>query len=85
MPIGLVPGQSWQAQTIPFKQKAKLILMSDGILEILPQDNIDDKQNYLAHFFAEHKNIDIKQALKLLIPESLQTIPDDITLLMVSK
>lgn len=85
MPIGLVPGQTWQAQTATFKPGTKLILMSDGILEILPQENMDEKQNYLAAFFAEHKSIDIKHALQQLIPETIQTIPDDITLLMVSK
>ncbi|MGA2654752.1 MAG: SpoIIE family protein phosphatase [Gammaproteobacteria bacterium] len=85
MPIGLVPNQSWHAEKALFKQGTKLILMSDGILEILPQAGMDDKQNYLSQFFAQNKTIDIKQALQQLIPESTQSIPDDITLLMVSK
>jgi serine phosphatase RsbU (regulator of sigma subunit) len=85
MALGLVPGQTWSAQSAPFNAGTQLILLSDGILEILPQNNIDEKQNYLADFFARQKNISITQALQQLIPESMHTIPDDITLLMVSK
>ncbi|MFA6037059.1 MAG: SpoIIE family protein phosphatase [Legionellales bacterium] len=85
MALGLVPGQTWQVHTCPFSAGAKLILLSDGILEILPQQGIEEKQNYLADFFADHKDIEITAALQQLIPESLQSIPDDITLLMVSK
>ncbi len=85
MALGLVPGQTWSAQTAAFNPGTKLILLSDGILEILPQNNMDEKQQYLANFFAHNKHIDIPQALQQLIPESTQSVPDDITLLMVSK
>ncbi len=85
MALGLVPHQTWQAQTSSFNQGTKLVLLSDGILEILPQANFDEKQKYLAQFFTNQKQLDITQALQQLIPESLHSIPDDITLLMVSK
>ncbi len=85
MVLGLVPHQTWHAQSAPFHQGTKLILLSDGILEILPQNNMDEKQRYLADFFAQQHEKDITKTLHQLIPEALHSIPDDITLLMVSK
>lgn len=85
MALGLVPDHTWQSQLAPFDSGTKLILLSDGILEILPQNNIDEKQDFLADFFARNQQMDIPQTLTQLIPESLHSIPDDITLLMVSK
>jgi phosphoserine phosphatase RsbU/P len=85
MVLGLVPGQTWQAQTSRFLPGAKLILLSDGILEILPQESIAEKQAYLADFFQQHPHSEVVQVLGALIPESMHSIPDDITLLMVTK
>lgn len=85
MVLGLIPEQTWEVQKTALALGAKLILLSDGILEILPQNNIDEKQKYLADFFVHNIQVSIPEALQQLIPESVQSIPDDITLLMVSK
>lgn len=83
MALGLVPDQLWSAQTIKVTAGKKLILLSDGILEVLPQASLDEKQAFLAEFFQQHLDADIPSVLQKLIPESLHNIPDDITLLTV--
>ncbi len=85
MALGLVPEQQWGAQSVPFTAGNTLILLSDGILEVLPQPTLEEKQSFLADFFVQHPGMTIRAALAQLIPEAMQTLPDDITLLMVSK
>jgi hypothetical protein len=61
-----------------------LSLFSDGILEILPPQNLTDKEQYLLQLFADRPESmqALSKAFKL---DDVKDAPDDIAVLMISK
>ncbi|MFO0599557.1 MAG: fused response regulator/phosphatase [Myxococcaceae bacterium] len=52
MPLGLMPTASWDERTLPLQPDARIVAFTDGVLEVLPEKAIDDKQARLAELTA---------------------------------
>ncbi|MFO1371314.1 MAG: SpoIIE family protein phosphatase [Candidatus Competibacteraceae bacterium] len=84
LPIGLFDFASYQTETLQLPPHFALVLISDGILETLPQNTLRDKQDFLlAHIRNVEPTIEnLIQELGLDRPEPL---PDDVTLLLIKR
>ena len=84
MPIGLYRKAEFKVNQIELPESFTLLFASDGVLEILPQENILDKQTYLEKILKRsHENID--NILDTLSITNELMIPDDITFLMIKR
>lgn len=84
VPVGLFEFAEYQAETIPLPKHFTLTLISDGILEVLPHENLKDKLAYLLEV-AAHAQPSIGSLLQQLGLNQTSTLPDDITLLLINK
>lgn len=84
LPIGLFDFASYQAESLQLPPKFALVLISDGILETLPQTNLRDKQAFLLETI---RGIDltIENLIQALGLDRSGPLPDDVTLLLVER
>jgi serine phosphatase RsbU (regulator of sigma subunit) len=84
MPVGLFEQAVFEDCTMALPSTFTLSLFSDGILEILPPQNLTDKEQYLLQLFADRPESmqALSKAFKL---DDVKDAPDDIAVLMISK
>jgi len=82
MPVGLFKDAEYQAYHLQLPQRFSLHLFSDGVLEVIPEKSLAEKEKYLLNLIErEEGNHDgIIQSLDLL---SDIDVPDDIALMTV--
>ena len=61
-----------------------LALFSDGILEVLPQKNLIEKEKYFLNVFEQTANSSEELVTRLGL-DRVETAPDDIAALFISK
>ena len=85
LPVGLFPDAEYEDSTICLPGHFSLTVLSDGILEILPQDSLEEKERYLLSAIKScNGNLEsLKQVLGLDSVKS--SAPDDIALLMLKR
>ncbi len=83
-PVGIMEDAVYAEHHIDLPASFMLALFSDGILEILPPDNLIEKEKYFLDVFerSADKPEDIVPRLGL---DKVETAPDDIAALFVSK
>lgn len=83
-PLGIFEDAEWEVQSIqlPAQQQFSLVVFSDGVLEVLPPDNLIEKENYLRNVLSKQEGSieDICAALQI---NSLDAAPDDIAVLKI--
>ena len=84
LPIGLFDFASYQTETLALPLRFTLALISDGILETLPQATLRDKQAFLLDL-AGGVDLNIENLIQELGLDETGPLPDDITLLLVQK
>lgn len=82
-PAGIFDDVRWQVEQIQLPEKFALVLLSDGVYELLPEKHIDAKEaallNSLSH---SNQSMDaLKQALNL---DSIKEPQDDISVLLLT-
>jgi sigma-B regulation protein RsbU (phosphoserine phosphatase) len=84
LPIGLFDFASYQVDSLQLPPEFALILISDGILETLPQASLRDKQSFLLETI---RGIDltIENLIQALGLDQSEPLPDDVTLLLVER
>jgi sigma-B regulation protein RsbU (phosphoserine phosphatase) len=86
MPVGLFPEAVFSQHQVALEANFSLSLFSDGVLELLPQGSISEKEQSLSRWL-ESNNVDL-DGLKSYIfdsSEHLEQYPDDITIMTVSR
>lgn len=83
-PVGLFKSTRYRQQVVELPDEFTMLLVSDGILEILPQKRIKEKQIYIESLMMD-MDIDIKEVLNKLNMEEGKELPDDITFLMIKR
>ena len=83
-PVGLFEGAEYSTYEIPLGEKFELIAVSDGILEVLTHARLSDKEAYLLDLVEQDKLI-VENLQPVLALEPGQELPDDITLLTLSR
>lgn len=85
LPVGLFDQATYQMQEQTLAEKFLLVLCSDGILELLPQLDIKEKE---AHVLSMVNTVDITMEqfiAKLGISDSETELPDDVTVLFIKR
>ncbi len=84
LPIGLFDFASYQTESLELPQRFVLALISDGILETLPQATLRDKQAFLLSLISD-VDLDIKTLIQALGLDQAGPLPDDVTLLLIKR
>lgn len=82
-PVGLFADAEYRAELVQLPEDFVLTLLSDGILEVLPQPALDDKEAVLLQALRLHRSA--TAALKALGLAELRDVPDDIAVLLISR
>lgn len=84
LPIGLFDFASYQTESLQLPPRFTLVLISDGILETLPQASLRDKQAFLLEAVCS-TDLTIGNLIQTLGLDQAGSLPDDITLLLVER
>ena len=84
LPVGLFEDAHYKDVTIDLPEKFSLTILSDGILEVLPHESLQEKEDYLLSVIKEEAGTvsAIKNHLDL---DKIEDAPDDIALLVLAR
>ena len=83
-PVGLFPEAAFEEERVTLPTACTLALFSDGILDVLPQEDIADKEQSLLGAAAEMDG-DLDGTIARIRTDNMEDPPDDITLLLMTK
>jgi serine phosphatase RsbU (regulator of sigma subunit) len=84
LPIGLFDFAHFQNESLRLPPRFAMVLVSDGILETLPQTSLRDKQAFLLKTVGEI-NLTIANLIQELALDRAEPLPDDVTLLLIRR
>jgi len=84
-PVGMFEFAEYHNQSLPLSERFALALLSDGVLEILPQSKIADKLTFLLSLFNSEKITMNSLSRGLGIDNAGNDLPDDISLLLIKR
>jgi PAS domain S-box-containing protein len=84
MPIGLFESATYDSFQVDLPGEFCILIISDGILEILPQDSIRGKEDYLLALL-NRDEIYLEAILDSLNIQQATALPDDITFTLVKR
>lgn len=84
LPVGVFADSEYEEIEKTLSDKFALVMFSDGIIEVLPQDSLAEKEQYLFEL-VEKGGADIESLSKKLEIDSIASAPDDIGLLVLEK
>jgi serine phosphatase RsbU (regulator of sigma subunit) len=83
-PIGLFHGAYYKTYEMVLPDEFLILMISDGILEVLPHTTLRDKLNYLDTII-DDLDIEIQELMDKLHINNGSMLPDDITFLMIKR
>ena len=83
-PVGLFEATHYDEISLQLPEKFRIIMFSDGILEVLPEESLAKKEALLLGAAPELR-ADIETVFRRLDVDSSQNYPDDIAVLVVDK
>jgi PAS domain S-box-containing protein len=83
-PLGLFDFSKYSDKVVALPDEFALAILSDGVLEVLPQQHLRDKQAYLA-MLVDHTAVTMAGIVAKLGLEKMREVPDDITALLIRK
>ncbi|MBW7469920.1 SpoIIE family protein phosphatase [Marinobacter sp. M216] len=83
LPVGLFEAPQWEVYEIPLDKPFRLILFSDGILEVIRAKSLDEKERTLLELVSggSHTIASLNEALNL---DEITELPDDIAIVSVT-
>jgi serine phosphatase RsbU (regulator of sigma subunit) len=84
LPIGLFDFASYQTESLELPPRFVMALISDGILETLPQQTLREKQQFLLELIHD-TDLSIDTLVQTLDLDRIGLLPDDVTLLLVKR
>jgi sigma-B regulation protein RsbU (phosphoserine phosphatase) len=82
--IGLLPEPVYRSETAPFPKGAQLLLVSDGVLELLPQESLRDKNAEIGRICAE-PGVNMDRLVEQFGAEGDVKRLDDVAILLVER
>ena len=81
-PVGIFPDATWSVNALTLPDKFSLVVFSDGILEVLPEEDLIEKENTLLSVVNDNaKSVEsITEAFGI---ENMNDVPDDIAILLI--
>ena len=83
-PVGLFVEPEFVEEHLSIGQESCVLIISDGILELLPQASIKEKRNLIRHIFSR-PDINLQELTEQLGLSRQYSFPDDITFLMLKR
>lgn len=83
-PVGLFVEPEFMEEHITVEKEASLLIISDGILELLPQASVKEKRDLIRHIFSRPE-INLQEMTEQLGLSRQYSFPDDITFLMLKR
>jgi len=83
-PVGLYEDASWEVEEIALPPRFALVIASDGIFDILPGENLEQKERALLTA-ASASGMDHGRLCRSLGMDSVNDAPDDISILTVTR
>lgn len=83
-PAGLFASAEYQTYTLDLGADFQLMAVSDGILELMPQESLSEKEACLLDWVNEGK-LTVENLENLIALDASKELPDDITLLSLSR
>ena len=84
LPIGLFKNSKYHSTTVNLSKKFVIAAFSDGVFEILKQEEVKDQQEYLLGLVDE-TDLEMSDLVEELKLDSKISPPDDVTLLLIRK
>ena len=84
LPIGLFDFAHFQNESLRLPPQFAMVLISDGILETLPQTSLRDKQDFLLKLVGGIE-LTIENLIQELNLDRADPLPDDVTLLLIRR
>ncbi len=84
LPIGLFDFAHFQNESLRLPPRFAMVLISDGILETLPQTSLRDKQAFLLELVGD-TDLTIENLIQGLALDRADPLPDDVTLLLIRR
>ncbi len=84
LPIGLFDFAHFQNESLRLPPRFAMVLISDGILETLPQTSLRDKQAFLLKLVGGTE-LTIENLIQELALDQADPLPDDVTLLLIKR
>ena len=83
LPVGLFETPEWEVYEVPLNKPFHLTLFSDGILEVIREKGLDEKERTLLELVSggRHTIASLNEALHL---EQITELPDDIAIVSVT-
>ncbi|WP_323754469.1 fused response regulator/phosphatase [Marinobacter sp.] len=83
LPVGLFDEPEWELYEVKLDRPFRLLLFSDGILEVIPDKSLDEKERTLLELVSggSHTIASLSEALGL---KSISELPDDIAIVSVT-
>ncbi|MDO6442390.1 MULTISPECIES: PP2C family protein-serine/threonine phosphatase [unclassified Marinobacter] len=83
LPVGLFESPEWEVYEVALEKPFHLILFSDGILEVIRQKSLDEKEQRLLELVSggRHTVASLSEALNL---DEITELPDDIGIVTVT-
>lgn len=92
-PLGIFKDAEWTVSSIQLPQNFSLIIFSDGVLEVLPPEQLIEKEEDLLKKVADQRSVlasepssavAFDELCRKLDIEKLETVPDDVAILKIS-
>lgn len=83
-PVGLFDFADYHTKILELPPAFALALISDGILEVLSQSDLEKKLSFLL-YAVKDVDIDIQPLVKKLALSQINDLPDDISILLIKK
>lgn len=84
MPLGLAPRTRYVEHRLPLPENLVFAAFSDGLLEILPHDDLAKKQAFLSVLFGRPE-VTVERILSELRIAARTPLPDDIAVLLIKR
>ncbi|MRI34681.1 fused response regulator/phosphatase [Endozoicomonas sp. OPT23] len=84
LPVGLFEDASFQDVTIDLPKQFTLTILSDGILEVLPQQTLQEKEDYLLSVIREGAD-NVSALTEKLGLHKIKETPDDVAMLILAR
>ena len=82
-PAGIFEDATWAVEEIILPEKFALVLLSDGVFDLLPDKEIVDKEQTLLDYVTSSSG-DIEQLTAALLIDGIEDPQDDISLLLLT-
>lgn len=84
LPVGIFADATFEDVVLPLSSRFSLVAMSDGVLEVLPEQSMEEKEAHLLAAVGQgHRDADALAAALQLDGEV--EVPDDIALLVINR